>query len=390
MRAGSALPYSKEKSEVKRKIICLILAALFILSGCSTVPGGTDSGKTAQLVPDPTQAASEATTEPETEPAVTQEPAATEEPVPEATPDPDVYEYNPHLYVPMLIKDIPQDYWDSFHNLCDALRMGDDTFACVSEEAYKWATDPSVLTQLFPAAVLRIRQEGKDGSKRFENGIGRIYYQNITPDEYVVRQKRFEEEIASLLNSILDADDDDFEKALKLYLYISETYVYEYDFQEERDDGSIYYALTKKTGQCVDLGGMYAFLLLQAGVQACAVDGSGTMDHAWTYLLINGKGYHSDPTWGLQATNGGHETLMNWFLMDKETRGGGDDFDMDDLMVALLPRYWLQYSETKELPAENCELSFPRGSFFQSLDEENKIAYYDLDGEKGEIRYGLK
>jgi len=37
------------------------------------------------------------------------------------------YEFEPHVYISKLLPDVPQDYWDSFHNLCDALRKGEDT-----------------------------------------------------------------------------------------------------------------------------------------------------------------------------------------------------------------------------------------------------------------------
>ena len=37
------------------------------------------------------------------------------------------YEFNPHVYSPTIAQEIPQDYWDSFYNLCDALRNGEMT-----------------------------------------------------------------------------------------------------------------------------------------------------------------------------------------------------------------------------------------------------------------------
>ncbi len=143
----------------------------------------------------------------------------------------------------------------------------------------------------------------------------------------------------------------------------------------------------ERTGQCVDLGAVYSFLLLRAGVQALAVDGHGpSMDHVWTYLLIDGKGYHSDPTWALRSSVGGNELLLTCFLEDAERRGG-DGFDMDDLRLPLLPKYWVRFSASR-IPAENDELCFPVGSFLESLDEDSKTVRYSDDNGKGELRYG--
>ena len=77
-----------------------------------------------------------------------------------AASGPEKYVFNPHLYLPVLAQDVPQDYWDAFHNLCDALRAGETEFVCPGEDAYKWATSPSTLTQLFPVACMKISAAG--------------------------------------------------------------------------------------------------------------------------------------------------------------------------------------------------------------------------------------
>ena len=286
----------------------------------------------------------------------------------------------------MFAEDIPQEYWDSFYNLCDALRAGEDTFECASEEAYKWAMDPPTLNALLPPACMKVTGESDDGSLPFENGIGRIYYQ-IPAEEYVVREAEFEATIEELLNTYLEEDDDEFEKALKLYDYMASTYEYQYDFIEVMPDGANYYTLMTRSGQCIDLSSVFAYLLLQAGVQAVEVGCNvPEMAHAWTYIVIDGKGYHSDPTWALKATSGEDELLLYYFLMSGDRRASSS-CPVDDLTSPLLPKYWANFSSV-EFTADHDDLSFPGESLFVSLDEEHKIVHYKDYAGQYELNYG--
>ena len=62
-------------------------------------------------------------------------------------------------------------------------------------------------------------------------------------------------------------------------------------------------------------------------------------------------------------------------------RRGEDGFNMEDLTVSLLPRYWVKFSSF-ELSADYGEYCFPSGSFMTSLDEDDKTVHYtDYDGE---------
>ena len=146
-----------------KKIICLILTCAFLLTGCS--------------VSKETQAATNATT-------VTSETAV-------QTTVKQKLEYNPHPYSKKLSERIPQENWDALYNLSDAIRKGETSFKCASEEAYKWCTDITVLCCLIPPAGTKIEGKSDDGSPAFENGTGKIHY-NMPADEYVKRQADFE------------------------------------------------------------------------------------------------------------------------------------------------------------------------------------------------------
>ena len=359
--------------------IALCIVIVFAFCACSVKPGGETAAPSAAPTAEPLPSASP-TAEPTPFEVETEPPAVTAEPVSEK------YEFDPHLYVPILADEIPQDHWESFYNLCDALRAGESTFECSSEEAYRWATDPAILNALFPVACTKIKGQSSDGSVPFENGVGRIYYQ-MPIDEYLERQAAFEEMITDILNEHLQSDDDQFEKCLKIFDYIATNYFYQYDFVDQKGDGANYITFLTHEGQCIDLAGVYTYLLLQAGVEAIQV-GCQTPDiaHEWVYVIIDGRGYHSDVTWSLKSDGNGADLKLTYFLMSDEQRTD-TGCPVDDLTAPLFPHYWVKRSSV-ELLADDNSYFCPAGSYFRSLDEENKTLYYELWERDFEFHYG--
>jgi hypothetical protein len=356
-----------------KKITCIILTAAFLLAGCNSKTDISISSteSTSGSTTATTTAASSESTETTTVPAATTTTEAEQK----------KFEFNPHLMTPTLLPDIPQDYWDSFHNLCDALREGKNTFECSSKEAYEWATDPVTLTELFPAACNKVKNESDDGSKPFENGVGRIYY-TIPIEEYLERQSAFEKYITETINKYVEYDDTDFEKCLKLYDYMERNFSYE--TFPGGGDGANYYTIMNHTGVCNELASVYSYYLLQVGVEAFHVGCFDELDHAWTYMVIDGKGYYSDPTWSLISE--GEDLPLYYFIMNADRRVESG-CPVDDLTLPLLPKYWLSRSKST-FSADDDSLLFPSGSFMQSIDEEKKvIRYQDIDKIDHEFGY---
>ncbi len=296
--------------------------------------------------------------------AVSAEPAA---PAPESV---EPYVFKAHLYSPLLSKYYPQAWWDSLYHLCDALREGRDTFACASQEIYDWCMDEVTLAHMFPAACMAVTGKSNDGTAPFENGVGRIYY-NIPPEEFVARQAEFETLIEALLNSVLEPDDTEFEKSLKLYAYMAANFTYG-DITID-GEGFTYTALRNKQGICEHLSSVYAYLLQQVGVDALAIGCFDGVDHAWTYMIVDGEGYHTDPTFAL---HGPQEPLNLTYFLDTEEERIEQGMVMDDLTAAMVPGYWLSCTETS-LPAAGEKYACLHWKEFVSLDEEQKMLYYD-------------
>ena len=345
------------------RMMSLLLAAAFLLTGCSENNKTSDSSNTGDISVDQTSEISR----------IVIDESVTES----AIPSKKLFEFEPHLYVPSLSEDIPADYWESFYNLCDALRAGDTVFECSSQEAYNWATNWATLNELFPAASLRVTGESNDGTVPFENGTGRIYYQ-MPVDEFVARESEFEILVTDIINSTVEYDDTEFEKCLKLYDYIESNFTYE-NYTYESEDGSHYYSLMNKRGLCAQLAGVYSYLLLEAGVEAMNVGCfDPSISHSWTYIIIDGKGYHADPTWGLKQYTG--EALSLYYFMMTDERRADSGCPVDDLNAQLLPEYWESRSHI-DFSATDDSLSFPIQSWYERLDEENKIIYYgDSEG----------
>ena len=97
--------------------------------------------------------------------------------------------------------------------------------------------------------------------------MGRIYYE-MPAEDFVEREADFEQKVEDVLNNTLEKDDNEYEK----------------------------YTFMTHKGKCIDLSGIYAFLLLQSGVEALSVGSFDDQDHGWVYARVNGQGYHLDPT----------------------------------------------------------------------------------------------
>ena len=354
-----------------KKIIGILLVFALVLSGCNTKEQTVDTtDESASSVTADTTATSETTTA-----------------APSETEAKSTYKFNPHLYSKTVGDAIPDDYYQALYNLIDALREGKDTFECPSQEAYDWATLDTTLNNLFPAACMKVTGVSNDGTIPYENGIGRIYYK-IPADEFVIREAEYEAEIEEVLNTWLEDDDTDFEKCIKLYDYMESTFIYGEPDPASTGDGADYKAFVCKTGVCDHIASIYAYLLMQSGVDAMNIGiFEPGMCHAWTYVVIDGQGYHVDATWSLKKYIGTDDLYLAYFMMSDDLRISTGCL-LNDITAPLLPRYWASFYEGMEFKATDKSYEFPNSGRFKELDEENKILYYyDMDNNLQQMSY---
>lgn len=211
---------------------------------------------------------------------------------------------------------------DTWYHLVDAVMAGEDTFACPDQHTYDWVMGQfprlcfPVLTELIDRAW--------DREHSVVDGVASFTWL-VPPEEAAVRIGEFAQQIEGILNDTLEDDYSDFEKALALYKYFSRTYVYDWETFEKKSEAGVDYTTTYrlfKTGMgiCSEIAPAYSYLLMQAGVEATVMMGG---DHEWSYVRINGRDYHIDPTYVLTDVDS-----LSYFMMtdqQRETTGYGKD-----------------------------------------------------------------
>ena len=101
-------------------------------------------------------------------------------------------------------------------------------------------------------------------------------------------------------------------------------------------------------------------------------------NHEWSYLRLNGKNYHVDPTYVLSRAEGD----LFYFLMT-DARRCEDGFEQDAFTYAS------NYSNDHPHPdyqANDKTFDGFRNGFFDSMDHEHHILNYISDGDFGETQ----
>ena len=237
------------------------------------------------------------------------------------------YTFNPKVCSVFLQEVFGKDMCEAWFNLVDAVLAGEDTFACKDQYTYDW------MMGQFPEHCLPILKElidyAWDRENSVKDGIASFTYL-IPPEEAKARIEEFGKQVEDILNEVFEDDYSDFEKCLALYIYFSDHYTYDWDtyakmYDEYVDYTSCYRFFQTGIGICHEISSAYSYLLLQAGVQATTMSGERSYDHAghqWSYVRLNGKEYHIDPTYVL-GTGG----ALRYFLMTDAKRQEEDSYD---------------------------------------------------------------
>ena len=353
---------SRKKSKRKKTFI-LIFALIMVMcfAGCSKnedipeAPVVTPSLSPTEL-PDSTSEPTEVPTViPSPTPTPSPTPIPSPTPTPELTPDPDAWKaglkdfepyetyennvdghhtWNPHVFGYFHEQYHGDEKKEAFFNLIDALMAGETTFKCANEDAYNWAIGGRFITRFFPAATDCIEYSA-DG---YKNGVGSIKL-TVPREELEARITEFEQMVLEILNDAVSDDYNDFETAISLYDYIARNWVYDYEEYESMDEtggfdeDSIFRCFKEKKGICWEIADMYAYLLMQCGIEADEVSGDLSYmpeGHEWTALKIGDKWYMVDATWALTDWT---TCYLQYFLFDEEKRLD-DGFKPESISVA--------------------------------------------------------
>ncbi len=306
-----------------KKTFNMIIALLLVCAmfwGCAPkneIPDATE----------PPEAMNTSTPEPEgtdTPEPLTAEP--TEEPTPEPTPEPIRFVFKPKVCSVYMEEVFGTTMCEAWYNLVDAVMAGENTFACRDQHTYDW-----VMGQ-FPRLCFPVFVElidlAEDREHSVIDGVASFTWR-VSPEEAASRIEEFAELIEEILNETMRTDYSDFEKAVALYDYFSNTYEYDYEtydkmFETYVDYTTTYRLLTTGTGICSEIAPAYSYLMMQAGVEATTMMGP---DHEWSYIRINGHDYHIDPTYLLS-----NKGALTYFMMTDDQREH-HGFSKDDFTI---------------------------------------------------------
>lgn len=280
------------------------------------------------------------------------------------------FEFKP-VVISTIFRDIMgEDMYKAYCNYVEAVQNGEDSFEVKDEHTYDWMIGqfPCQLQPLY-----FVYTESNYGGA-YKDGRATFQYK-IPKDELAAKEKDFEKLVTDILNENLRDDYSDFEKALALYIYISNNYTYDYDTYRKMSDNpaiqvSGYKFLTEKTGICSECAVAYSYLLLQAGVDATVAGGTGSdgEGHEWSYLTINGKHYHVDATFAM-----GHPNSLAYFMMTDEKRELENGYTKKKTSIAC---HYKEDHNGSKYNADDDFFSTLWDGTLDSWDHEKKLIYY--------------
>ena len=340
-----------------KKLLCLLLILTLLLVGCGKTNTSSTDSSTSQ-----TEDSKNNTSDDSDE---------SSDDTPEPEPEAESYTFEPHLHTAFLSEFIGDDRLQSMYNLIDAIREGKDTFECQDEETYKICMNDVVISDLYPPACTYVTGISNDGTTPYENGIGRIYY-TIPKEELLEKCTAFEDEVNRILSETVKTDYTDFEKCIALYEFMTANFEYYLgDWDTYDPKGASAHCLLYKTGICCEIASVYTYLLQTCGVDAIDISESS---HEWTYVRMDGEGYHIDATWGL------HPKDMSFgfmYFMETDERRLEDGLDVPNLRFGSVYYYTGgTYADMSKYTATSKKYSTLWNYSYVNIDRKKKKLYY--------------
>lgn len=238
-----------------------------------------------------------------------------DEPTTDTQPAAEPYTFQPKVASSYLYEVFGQQMVETWFNVVDAVMAGEEYFACPDQETYDWVMG-QFPDMCFPVFTELIEKDWNP----IENGEGHLLYKK-SKEETAQAIQDFEDMIEDILNQTMSRDYSDMENALALYRYFYDNYSYDWDtyqvmYEVDQDYTRCYRFFVEKQGICEEISTAYSYLLMQAGVDATCMAGQcrDSDNHQWSYVKINGRNYHIDPTYALG------DYSLDYFMMDDSTR----------------------------------------------------------------------
>ncbi|SEW05803.1 hypothetical protein SAMN05216413_1020 [Ruminococcaceae bacterium KH2T8] len=278
------------------------------------------------------------------------------------------FEYKQFVVSDMFRDTMGEDMYEAYSNFIAAIENEDTEFECADEDTFNWMMGQYAYS-CNPCVAEFVEAD------YYADGVGHFYY-TIPEDEFRVKLQEWEDLVTGIINGCgIQEDDSDLEKALLIYLYISENYVYDYDAAEnaQANELSAYRLFTEGHGICQEIGIGYAYLLMQVGVDAAGCEGWSdymTVPHEWTIVHIGDNYYHVDPTFAL-----GKNTL-DLFLMSDDDRYLQGGYSTAQMRRVNLYPYEMDENFVSPYVCDDELVPTFEDTYYLELDHENNIIYY--------------
>lgn len=312
---------------IRSAIIALCLALILsVFTGCQSERSKADNGKRHNT--DRTSSSTledKETTTGETTPVVTQE-SQTETDAPFFK-----YSWNPHVFSQIDRAALGEEAETFFYELIDTVMEGETSVPCESQELL-WDIELAIDPYFPPFRYVVADYVYEDGKV--------ILTYRVNDEQRETLLSDFSRQIETLIGFAgLLEDDSRTVRAVKLYRMYSGMISYDYAAADNEvlTDVSCYRGLMDLEGICQSFAYAYAYLCLQAGVEAASVSGMNTeFAHLWTILTLNDKYYYVDPTF--ESGDGG--CGLKYFGMTAEQRELAGGFVADEYNIGNSNDVW--------------------------------------------------
>lgn len=294
------------------------------------------------------------------------------------------FTFNRHVFSTFYLKEHGEELRDGFYAYVDALCAGEDRFRCEDVRMANWSSG-KFAEMFFPIAKVYADAEYTD------DGWATITYK-IPKEEFLKKEREFEEMITGILNDVLEDDYSDIEKTLALYEFLTEYAVYDYDMaehnEERTDEQTSYRVLMEHQGICGEIAQLYQYLALQCGVDMDESVGApvqpGEDMHAWDYVKIGGVGYLVDATWGMTDNRA---PALGYFLFTDERRENRDGYSIESFDIGFYGLYGARKKYSFE--ANDTRYKDLWDGLYVAFDEDANCIYYkDYNGNLKRFEYG--
>ena len=227
------------------------------------------------------------------------------------------YTFQPHVLSEEYTKIYGENFEEEFYVFCDAVTEGKETFPCSSREIFQYMMNAA--RTCFPPAYALVDRNSSD----VQNGICYLQYRK---DPAQVREEiqQFREKVTRVITEAVPYDVPAEIRAMELLTYVAhkDTYDGEHTLDAMLETNP-YRAVMQDIGICQEITGEYIYYLLQTDINAfscSALSRDQSEAHEWAMMELDGKYYHTDPTYTINYP----DSLFFFGMTDTQREYYGD------------------------------------------------------------------